>query len=78
MSSIAKSKKGFKKLETLEMVELNGSENCVVESDSETELLDLTTSMKGMRVRPEKGSTHYSCGRYDFENYSAGWTEHVC
>lgn len=63
MSSLTKSKKGFKKLETLEMVELNGSENCAV-SDSETELLDLTaTPVKGIRVRP--GSrTHYSCGRY--------------
>lgn len=49
--SLNKSRKGFKKLETLEMMDLDGGGNLLEDSDSETDLLDLTDTMKGCRSR---------------------------
>ena len=52
------SRKGFKKLQTLEMVELNESGMFLENSDSETDLLDLTDTTKVGRL--EKYPNSYS------------------
>ena len=60
MASLANSKKGFKKLDNIEMLELREEGNCLEDSGSETELLNFATTSISKKGR--RGT--YSCGRY--------------
>ena len=58
-----KSRRGFQKLETVEMMKFSGNENFPEDSDSEKDLLDFTDQTKGGRSRNYSGgSAHYSGG----------------
>jgi len=59
MASLAKSQKGFKRLEDYELLEVKEG-NSVEDSGSETELLNLSTAT----IKKSRRGTQYSCGRY--------------